>query len=205
MNEIHLSGLIAQPIASRIRSWLEDGKLTEDDLDRTLTTEARAHVEHSIGHADWASLADVEGLVELASQQIGGETGLVEWADELVEDCRRDERLANVLRAGMALVDSPGFIVSQASSIFLRDAEWFYDGGRSGWSVRLAGVGDASSELKSLLGALLARLADTSDGRDFDVRFEGVDRDDLVVFGEAPVRDDADGESRLHQAALIAS
>jgi len=205
MNEIHLSGLIAQPIARRIRSWLEDGKLTEDDLDRALTTDARAHVEHSIGLADWASLADVEGLVELASEQLGGETGLVEWADDLVDDCRRDERVADVLHAGVSLTDSPGFIVSQASSILLRDADWFYDGGRAAWSVRLAGIRDASSELKSLLGALLARLADTSDGRDFDVRFEGVDRDDLVVFGEAPMRDDSDSESRLHQAALIAS
>jgi hypothetical protein len=40
---------------------------------------------------------------------------------------------------------------------------------------------------------------------DFDVRFDGIDGDDLVIFGEAPDgTDDGQGESRLHQAALVA-
>jgi hypothetical protein len=36
------------------------------------------------------------------------------------------------------------------------------------------------------------------------VRFDGIDDDELVVFGEALGFDDPDEESRLHQAALIA-
>ncbi len=204
MNEIYLSGLFAQPIAQRVRDWVAAGKVSEDDLDRELTTEARAHVEHSIGLDDWASLEDIEGLIELASQQLGGDTGLVEWADEIVEAWCEEERLERVLHAGRSLMDTPGFIVSQASEILIRDADWFYEGGRSVFSVRFAGIGDASSKLKSLLGASLARLAAAAGDHDFDVRFEGVDSDDLVVFGEAPVRDEAEGGSRLHQAALSA-
>ena len=58
-----LSGLFVQPIAQRIADWTWSGKLDEDDLD-ALSTEARAWVEHSIAHTDWAGLADVEGLID---------------------------------------------------------------------------------------------------------------------------------------------
>ena len=204
MQSIHLSGFLVQPIVERIRDWNADGKITEDDLERALTTDARAHLDHSIGIADWASLGDVEGLVALAAEQIGGETGFVEWAVELVELWREEEPIEGLMHVSRSLTDAPGFIVSQVSEILVRDADWLYDGGRLAFSVRLRGMSEASPALKSFLGALLARIAIASRDRDFDVRFEGIDCDDLVVFGEAPADDVADGESRLHQAALIA-
>ncbi len=204
MQSIHLSGLFVQPIIQRIREWNAEGKITEDDLERTLSTDARAHIDHSIGHLDWASLGDVECLVALASEQIGGETGFVDWAKEIVESWHEEESIARLMRAGRSLPDAPGFMVSQVSEILVRDADWLYDGGRLAFSVRLRGMSDASPALKSFLGALLAGIAVASKDRDFDVRFEGVDNDDLVVFGERPVHDDVGGESRLHRAALIA-
>jgi hypothetical protein len=204
MQCIHLSGFLVQPIVERVRDWSADGKITEDDLERALTSDARAHLDHSIGIADWASLGDVEGLVVLAAEQIGGETGFVEWAEEIVECWREAEPIEGLMRASRSLADAPGFIVSQVSEILVRNADWLYDGGRLAFSVRLRGMSEASPALKSFLGALLARIAIASRDRDFDVRFEGIDGDDLVIFGEAPSDDDADGESRLHQAALIA-
>jgi hypothetical protein len=204
MQEIHLSGLLVQPIAQRVRDWNADGKITEDDLEHALTTNARALIDHSMGLADWASLQDVEGLVGLVAEQIGGEPGLVEWAEEIIECWRGEEPIEGLVRAGQSLLDAPGFIVCQASEILVRDADWLYDGGRSAFMVRLCGMNDASPALKSLLGALLARLAVVPEGLDFDVRFDGVDANDLVVFGELPSDDDAGRESRLHQAALIA-
>jgi len=204
MQSIHLSGLLIQPVAERIRGWNAEGKITEDDLERALTTDGRALVDHSMGQGDWAPLEDVEGLVGLVAEQVGGETGLVEWAEEIVECWRKDEPIEGLIRSSRALVDSPGFVVSQASELLVRNADWLYDGGRSVFSVRVRGMREASPALKSLLGALLARLAVAPEGRDFDVRFDGIDSDDLVVFGEALSEENADGESRLHQAALIA-
>ena len=108
------------------------------------------------------------------------------------------------MHAGRSLPDAPGFLVSQVSEILVRDADWLYDGGRLAFSVRLRGMSDASPAVKSFLGALLAGIAVASKDREFDVRFEGVDHDDLVVFGGRPVHDDLGRESRLHRAALIA-
>jgi hypothetical protein len=204
MQSIHLSGLLVGPIAQRIRRWNLDGKINEDDLEYALTDDARALVDHSMGFVDWAPLEDVEGLVGLAAEQIGGDTGLVEWAQSLVEGWQREAPIENLIRGSRSLTDAPGFVVSQASELLVRDADWIYDGGRSTFSVRLRGMGDASPALKVLLGALLARLAMAPSGRDFDVRFDGVESDELVVFGEAVSSDDPDEESRLHQAALIA-
>lgn len=204
MPSIHLSGLLVGPIARRIRSWSLDGKINEDDLDYALTDDARALVDHSTGFVDWAPLEDVEGLVGLAAEQIGGETGLVEWAESLVEDWRDEPSIEALILASQVLLDAPGFIVSQASELLVRNVDWFYDGGRSTFSVRLRGMGDASPALKVLLGALLARLAMVPSGREFDVRFDGVDEADLVIFGAAMSVDDPNEESRLHQAALIA-
>jgi hypothetical protein len=204
MQSIHLSGLFVQPIIQRVREWNAEGKITEDDLERALSTDARAHVDHSIGRSDWASLGDVECLVALAAEQIGGETGFVEWAEEVVESWGEEESIERLMRAGRSLPDAPGFIVSQVSEILVRDADWLYDGGRLAFSVRLRGMSHASPALKSFLGALLAGIAVASKDRDFDVRFEGVDHDDLVIFGEHPVHDDVGRESRLHRAALIA-
>lgn len=204
MPSIHLSGLLVGPMAQRIRTWTLDGKINEDDLEYALTTDARALVDHEMSVADWAPLQDVEGLVGLIAEQTGGETGLVEWAEELVEGWRNEALIDDLIRRGQSLVDAPGFVVSQATELLVRDADWHYDGGRSTFSVRLCGLGDASPALKALIGALLARLAMASRGRDFEVRFDGVDGDDLVVFGEALSGNDSKEESRLHQAALIA-
>ncbi len=204
MERIYLSGLLVGPIAQRIRAWNLDGKIHEDDLEFALTTDARSLLDHSTGFVDWTALEDVEGLVGLVADQIGGETGLVEWAEDLVESWQHEAPIQDLIRGARALIDTPGFLVSQASELLIRKPDWLYDGGRSGFSVRLRGMGEASSRLKALLGAVLARLAMLATGRDFDVRFEGLDRDDLVIFGEAISDGDSDGESRLHQAALIA-
>ncbi len=205
MQSIHLSGLIVQPIAERIRDWNLDGKISEEDLDRALSSDGRALIDHSLAFGDWVPVEDVEGLVGLAADQIGGETGMVEWADEIVLGWHSESAIENLVRAGRALVDSPGFVVTQASGLVVRDADWSYDGGRTSFSVRLRGLGDVSPALKALLGSLLARLACLPTNLDFDVRFDGIDGEDLVVFGEAPDgRDDDQGQSRLHQAALIA-
>ena len=205
MQSIHLSGLIVQPIAQRIQDWNFDGKISEEDLDRTLSGDARALVDHSVGPGDWVPVADVEGLVGLVAEQIGGETGLVEWADEIVCSWQVEESIENLIHAGRTLADSPGFVVSQVSGLVVRDADWIYEGGRTSFNVRLRGLGDVSPALKALIGALLARLAVAPTDLDFDVRFDGIDGEDLVVFGEAPNgTDDGQGESRLHQAALIA-
>ncbi len=205
MQSIHLSGLIVQPIAERIRDWNLDGKISEEDLDRALSSDGRALIDHSLAFGDWVPVEDVEGLVGLAADQIGGETGMVEWADEIVLGWHSESAIENLVRAGRALVDSPGFVVTQASGLVVRDADWSYDGGRTSFSVRLRGLGDVSPALKALLGSLLARLACLPTNLGFDVRFDGIDGEDLVVFGEAPDgRDDDQGQSRLHQAALIA-
>jgi hypothetical protein len=204
MNSIHLGGLLVAPIARRIREWNLDGKINEDDLEYALTTDARALVDHSMGFVDWAPLEDVEALVGLVADQIGGETGLVEWAQDLVEGWQSEAPISDLIRGGRSLTDTRGFVVSQTSELLVRDADWIYDGGRSGFSVRLRGLGHATSALRVLLGAILARLAMAPGGREFDVRFDGIDDDELVVFGEALGFDDPDEESRLHQAALIA-
>ena len=204
MQSIHLSGLLVGPIAQRIRAWSLDGKINEDDLEFALTADARALVDHSAGFVDWIPLEDVEGLVGLVAEQIGGETGLVEWAQDLIESWQDEAPIDNLIRGGQSLADAPGFVVSQACELLVRDADWLYDGGRSAFAVRLRGMSEMSPALKVLLGALLARLATVPDGRDFDVRFDGIDDSDLRIFGEALSGKDPIQESRLHQAALIA-
>jgi len=205
MQKIHLSGLIVQPIAQRIADWNLEGKISEEDLDHALSSDARALVDHSLTFGDWVSGVDVEGLVGLAAEQIGGETGLVEWADEIVRDWQTEASVENLIHAARTLADPSGFVVSQVSELIVRDADWTYKGGRTSFSVRFGGMADVSPALKALIGALLARLAVTPTELDFDVRFDGIDGEDLVVFGEAlDGTDDGCGESRLHQAALIA-
>jgi hypothetical protein len=205
MSGIHLSGLIVEPIAERIRAWNRAGKISEEELENALSDDARALIDHSLSEQDWASIDDVEDLIGLAADQIGGETGLVEWADEIVACWQEKAVVENLVKAGRSLTDSPGFVVSQVSALLLRDADWLYDGCRSSFNVRLRGIGELSPALKALIGALLARLAMMPTELEFDVRFDGVDGGDLVVFGELVGQgDDEAGESRLHQAALIA-
>ncbi len=203
MQSIELSGLLVQPIADRVRGWTQTGKLDEDDLERALSTEARAIVDHSIALTDWAPLRDVEGLIGLAAEQIGGETGLVEWADEIVGDWLMETSIDTLMTGAREIVDGPGYVVSQASELILRESRWRYDGGRNGFSVRLCGLASASPALKALLGSTLARLAAVADAREIDVRFDGIDGDELVVFGELERGDSTLAESRLHRAALI--
>jgi len=204
MQTIFLSGLLVEPIAERLRAWTLDGKIHEEDLEFALTPDARSLLDHSTGFVDWMALEDVEGLIGLVSDHIGGETGLVEWAGDLVE-CWQDEApIEDLIRGARALTDTPGFLVSQASELLVRDADWVYDGGRAAFSVRLRGLKETSPIVKALLGAVLAALARVPQGRDFDVRFDGVEGDELIVYGEAMAVDDGEGESRLHQAALIA-
>ena len=199
-----LSGLIVQPIARRLADWTESGKLEDAALDG-LSTEARAWVEHSISPSDWAGVDDVEALVAIAAEQLGGETGIVEWADEIVRDLIETGPIADVLAAAARLPgDGPGFAASQTSERILRAVAWGYEGGASRFAVRLEGLGEASPALKSLLGACLARVAEEGDARAFDTRFEGVDGGALAVFGELEGEPLSAGEaSRLHRAALI--
>ena len=205
MQPIHFSGLIVQPIAQRIQGWCLDGKISEEDLDHALSTDARSLVDHSLAFGDWVSVEEVESLVALVAEQLGGETGLVEWADEIVCGWQSETSIENLIHVSRELVDSSGFVVSQVSELIMRDADWAYEGGPTSFSVRLSRMGDVSPALKALIGALLARLAATPTDLDFDVRFDGIDGDDLVVFGEVVgSNDDGQGESRLHQAALIA-
>ena len=69
--------------------------------------------------------------------------------------------------------------------------------------MRLSGVGVASAPLKALLGGTLARLAERAGASAFDVRFDGIDGDELVIFGELECGDRSLAESRLQRAALI--
>ncbi len=204
MRSIYLSGFFVTPLAERIRAWNLDGKISEDDLENALTADARGLVDHPVGLTDWVPIDEVESLVALLADQLGGETGLVEWAAEIVSEWRAESLIDALTRSSQTLVDSRGFIVSQMSELLVRDAQWRYEGGRSEFSVRLFGMADGSPALKSLLGALLAQLAAMPDGREFDVRFEGIDGPELVIFGQRLPVDEAHEQSRLHQAALIA-
>ena len=171
----------------------------------TRSTEARAWVEHSIATTDWARLGDVEGLVELASSQVGGDTGLVEWADAIADELLEAKPIADIVAAaGRLTTDGPGFAASQTSDQLFRSVRWQYECGDSRFAVRLVGGAGASAALKSLVGACLARVAAAGDPSTFDTRFEGVDVDALAVFGEV-----SDGtlpayaSSWLHRAALV--
>lgn len=201
---VELSGLLVQPIAQRLADWTGSGKLDEDALD-TLSTEARAWVDHSIAPTDWARVDDVEALVDLAATQLGGETGLVEWADEIAADLLGAAGVSEVVAAANRLADDgPGFAASQTAERLLRAVRWQYEGGASRFTVRFDGLCGASPALKSLLGACFARIADAGDRRAFDTRFEGVDDGALSVFGELEAEVLSEGEaSRLHRAALI--
>ncbi|HPG27730.1 MAG: hypothetical protein H6748_04740 [Spirochaetaceae bacterium] len=205
-----LAGLLVAPLAERIRGWLRAGKLLEEDLERVLSVDARALVDHPVDPSDRVPVADVEGLVALASEQLGGDPALVEWAEAIVDEWCRGDHFDAILRAAPRLVDAPGFVVAQAGERLLGRSDWRYEGGRRGFAVRLAGLEGASSALKSWTGALLARLASEVGEPGLDVRFEGVDAGALVVFGEPTVpagsEDDAAElrESRLLRAALVA-
>ena len=202
MRSIEVSGLLLQPLANRVRGWLAEGKLDENDLEQ-VSNDARAFVDHQVAREDWALLADAESLVGLIANQLGGEPGIVEWAAEIVEDWLLEAPIEELLRSARRLTDAPGFVVSQTSERLLRAGEWSYEGGAERFSVRLSGVGAVSAPLKALLGGTLARLAERAGASAFDVRFDGIDGDELVIFGELECGDRSLAESRLQRAALI--
>jgi hypothetical protein len=203
MRSIEVSGLLLQPLAERVRGWLAEGKLDENDLEQALTSDARAYVDHQVARGDWARLADVEGLVDLIAEQLGGEPGIVEWAGEVVEDWLLEPPIEQLLWSARRLTDAPGFVVSQTSERLVRQGAWHYEGGAERFTVRLSGIGAASAPFKALVGGTLARLAERAGASAFDVRFDGIDGDELVVFGELECDDRSLSESRLQRAALI--
>ena len=203
MRSIEVSGLLLEPLAKRVRGWLAEGKLDENDLEQALSSDARALVDHQVAREDWAGLADAEGLVGLIAEQLGGEPGIVEWAGEVVEDWLLEAPIDQLLRSARRLTDAPGFVVSQASERLVREGTWRYEGGAERFTVRLSGIGAASAPLKALVGGTLARLAERAGASAFDVRFDGIDGDELVVFGELECEDRSLAESRLQRAALI--
>lgn len=205
MQDIQVSGRLIRPLSGRIQDWEREGKLDDDQLAQSLSSEARAWVDGAVAEPDWATCRDAEGLVAVAAEMLGGEAGLVDWADELVADLLLDPALQSLVGAGRRLADGPGFVASQASEALLRRVAWRYEGSARSFQVRLAGLEEASAALKALLGAVLARLAASADARALDVRVDGVDTGELVVFGELEVQDGhgENAESRLHRAALI--
>jgi hypothetical protein len=204
MTSTELSGMLVRPIVQRVSEWVESGKLDEDELDRALGPDARAWVDHNVAATDWAPLADVEDLVALVAAQLGGETGLVEWAEEIVREWLGEPFFVDLLGSASRLTDGPGFVASQASGRLVRACEWRYEGGSESFSLHIAGVGEASPALRALIGACLARLAEAGDAREFDVRFDGVAGEELVIFGALEAGENSLAEGRLHRAALIA-
>lgn len=196
-----------EPLASLVRDWHVDGKLDEADLEHALTARARAWVD-GIGEARGAIPAeDVESLVALVSEQLGGEAALADLAGEVATGWLLRAPFEGLLRAARPLVDGPGFVVSQASEALAVRPDWRYRGGREAFEVQLHGLAAASPALKAYLGTLLARLARAAVPRDrtFDWRVEGIDEGALVVsaVAEASPIDPAPALSRLRRAALV--
>jgi hypothetical protein len=210
MSTIQFSGLFVQPLTLRLEEWVADGKLSEEDLERALGSDARALLDHGMARSDWVPLELVEPLVTLVAMQLGGETGLVDWAGEIAGDWRDREAIRDLAARGQALVDGPGFVATQLADMLVRDCRWQYEGGRSHFSVHLLDVGAATLELKALIGALLSRLVEFAVESELDVRFTGVDEPELVLFAERRGRSPADPpmdptrEGRLYRAALVA-
>lgn len=205
MQEPRWSGLIVTPLAAQTHAWLEAGKLDEGDLDRALTPDARVLVESFMEAPCWVPLADVEGLVRLVAEQVGSGAGLVEWAEPVVEHWASEPQIISILDQARGLVDAAGYVVAQSCERIVQKVEWRFEGGRDRFSVRLRGFGLTSSDLKTLLCALLSRLAQRSRGGFDDLRFEGIDSAELCIFGERSPHElaNASDESRLHRAALI--
>ena len=102
----------------------------------------------------------------------------------------------------MSTIELSGLIV-EPRALLMRVGGWYYEGGARAFQVQLRGWETASVVLASLLGACLARLAEAVDLGALDLRFEGVDGGELVVFGEVGPVDMELAESRLHRAALV--
>jgi hypothetical protein len=206
MQDLQLSGLFVAPLAGCVASWIDAGKLDDDDLDRILTSNARAMVDAPSELVDWIPLEDVESLVRVVAGQLGAAAGLVEWVESVVGGWSEDIQVSSILHGATSLIDGTGYVVALTSERLIREANWRFEGSRERFSVRLLGLESASTDLKALLGAFLSRLAQRLEGGFDDLRFEGVDDEDLCIFGERSSSDtiDGSGESRLHRAALIA-
>jgi len=197
-------GLFVEPLAARVRDWLAEGKLVEDDLDRVLSPAARARVDGACEASAATSSPDVETLVSLVAEQLGDEAALSALADEIAGRWLERGPFDGLLRAARSFVDGPGFVASQVAESLVASPDWLYTGGREGFTLRLRGVAMASPASKALLGRLLARLAEGASLPFLDVRIDGVDGGDLVVSGTPDLRRGADParETRLHRAAL---
>ena len=206
MTSSPLRALFVEPLAERVRGWLASGKLTDDEVDRALSAEARAWVEGACEATRATPLEDVETLVALVAEQLGGEAALSDLAGEIVASWVARGPIEALLRAAPPLVDGAGFVASQASEWLVVAPDWSYAGGRDEFELRIQGLAAASPALRALLGALLARLAAAGSQSALDVRVRGVDDAELVIAGRAASSRAADpaGESRLHRAALIA-
>lgn len=197
------AGLLVRPMAARLEAWLAEGKLDEDMLERVLTSNARAWLDHPPAERAWVDAEDFGSLVALVMEQRGDDTGLAEWAGEIAGGLAEHPVLISLFASAERLPDGPGFLLGQASDLFFRAAEWRYEGGRDHFRVTLAGLADLGSAIAVFSGACLAALVEQASPR-IDARFEGVDSDRLAVFGERAGADlSPEGESRLHRAALV--
>lgn len=200
-----ISGLCLQPVTLRIEEWLAEGKLSDDDVERSLGSNGRAIVDHGLACSDWLPLDLAGTLVGLVAEQLGGETGLVDCAREIAIGWLDQPPLKELIESARALEDGPGFLLAHASECLLQGGSWQYEGGRGGFSVRLLGLDPAGPELRSLVASSLARLVELALDEDLDVRFSGIDASDLRIFGERlrPGLIDPTRASRLHRAALV--
>lgn len=204
MSALQISGLCVLPLALRIEEWLAEGKLVDEDLERTLGPDGRALVEHGVASDDRVPAELAESLVRLVAEQVGGGTGLTELAGGIAAAWLEDESTTGWLECSCRLVDGPGFFMAHAAERLLGPGCWEYEGGRTRFVLRLLGTESTSSELKTLLGGLLARLTELALDRDLDVRSTGLDAGALSLYAElgAPVTLDPIREGRLYRVAL---
>lgn len=195
---------LVEALATCVRDGLAAGKLDEEVVDRVLTGPARAWVEGACDATAATPLADVESLVALVASQRGAEAELAVLADEFVTGWSGHPQVAAWRRAAASLVDGPGFIASQASEWLIASTDWVYAGGRDGFALELRSLPTATPALRTLVGALVARMSEAGTSNPLDVRVLGVDGDALVIAGRAPNAHAIDPaeESRLHRAAL---
>jgi len=204
MSALQISGLCVLPLALRIEEWLAEGKLVEEDLERTLGQDGRALVEHGLTADDRVPVELVESLVALVAEQVGGETGLAELAAEIASDWLEEESTKRWTESSWRLVDGPGYFLACAAERILGPGCWEYEGGRARFALRLPGTESTSAELKTLIGALLARLAGRALDRDLGVRSTAIDTGTLVLCADpgAVATLDPIRERRLYRAAL---
>lgn len=209
-----ISGLLARPLAARLRMAIARGKIGEDELDDVLSFNARSILDSEDARLEWIPLDDFDSLLAGAAPLLGDEPAIAEFAAEIVEAWAHEPAVLSILDASQRLVDAPGYAVVAASELLTRSVSWAYRGGRSGFSVDVAGLAGASVATRVFLGAALARLAECPSESMDDVRFEGVDGDALRIFGthrrrpqgsggDSEPHDRSPGENRLHRAALI--